>query len=265
MKVLIRGGGDLASAVAHKLFNSGFIVGIVELAKPLVIRRTVSFASAVNSTEITVEGVTAKCIASLDAFDQLTVGGYIGVTTLAESDIVKYWQPDVFIDATLSKKSVNYEVGYAPLIIGLGPEITAGKNADYVVETNRGHYLGSIIEKGKATPNNGVPGTIAGFTRERVHYSKARGTVEVIHDIGSIVKKGDVIAKVGAVSVHANIDGVVRGMISNGTLVPFDTKIADVDPRADVSYCTTISDKGRNIAGAVLEAIMRRYNCAGQL
>ncbi len=239
--------------------------GIVELAKPLVIRRTVSFAAAVVSAEITVEGVTAKHLISLDAFDQLTAGGYIGVTTLAESDVVKHWQPDVFIDATLSKKSVNYVVGYAPLVIGLGPEIIAGKNADYVIETNRGHYLGRIIESGKAAANSGIPGTIAGFTRERVHYSKARGAVEVLHDIGSIVKKGDVIAKVGHVSVHANIDGVVRGMIANGTVVPFGTKIADVDPRADVSYCETISDKGRNIAGAVLEAIMRRYNRAGQL
>ncbi len=264
MKVLIRGGGDLASAVAHKLFKSGFAVGIVELANPLVIRRTVSFATAVYSTEITVEGVTAKYLKSLADFNQLTSGGYIGVTTLAEQAVIAHWQPDVFIDATLSKKSVNYKLGYAPLIIGLGPEIVAGSNADYVIETNRGHYLGSIIEKGKAAPNNGVPGTIAGFSRERVHYSRARGAVEVISDIGSIVKKGDVIAKVGHVSVHANIDGVVRGMIANGTVVPFDTKIADVDPRADVSYCQTISDKGRNIAGAVLEAIMRRYNRAGQ-
>ncbi len=265
MKVLIRGGGDLASAIAHKLFKSGFIVGIVELPTPLVIRRTVSFASAVNSVEITVEGVTAKYLKSIEAFDQLKVGGYIGVTTLAERDVVAAWQPDVFIDATLSKKSVNYKLGYAPLIIGLGPEIIAGENADYVIETNRGHRLGSIIEKGKAAPNNGVPGTIAGFARERVHYSRARGAVEVLCDIGSIVKKGDVIAKVGHVSIHANIDGVVRGMIADGTVVSFNTKIADVDPRGDISYCKIISDKGRNIAGAVLEAIMRRYNCAGQL
>ncbi len=265
MKVLIRGGGDLASAVAHKLFMSGFVVLIAELAKPLVIRRTVSFATAVSKGQQIVEGVPAKRLDHLEQLSELTASNFVAVTVLAESDILTYWQPDVFIDATLSKREVDYKIGDVPLMIGLGPEIIAGKNADYVIETNRGHYLGSIIESGKAAPNNGIPGTIAGHTERRVHYSQAHGIVEVVCDIGSIVKTGDLIAKVGQTSLCAKLDGVVRGMIADGTVVPLNTKIADVDPRGDIAYCQTISDKGHTIAGAVLEAIMRRYNRAGQL
>ena len=49
----------------------------------------------------------------------------------------------------------------ANLTIALGPGFCAGKDVDYVVETKRGHKLGSIIEQGYAIENTGVPGIIA--------------------------------------------------------------------------------------------------------
>ena len=58
--VLIKGAGDLGTGVAWRLHKAGFSVVITELAYPLVVRRTVAFASAVYDDAITVEGVTAK-------------------------------------------------------------------------------------------------------------------------------------------------------------------------------------------------------------
>jgi xanthine dehydrogenase accessory factor len=57
--VLIRGGGDLASGVALRLYRAGMRLLITELPQPLVIRRLVSFAEAVYNEETTVEEVTA--------------------------------------------------------------------------------------------------------------------------------------------------------------------------------------------------------------
>ena len=37
-------------------------------------------------------------------------------------------------------------------------------------------------------------------------------------------------------------------------------KVADVDPRGAREICLTVSDKARAIGGAVLEAVMRKYN-----
>jgi xanthine dehydrogenase accessory factor len=56
--------------------------------------------------------------------------------------------------------------------------------------------------------------------------------------------------------VVANLAGLVRGMIQDGTYVFKGMKIADVDPRGLKVDCHTISDKARSIGGAVLEAIM---------
>ena len=47
MRVVVRGGGDLASGTVYKLFQCGFEVVILECEKPTSIRRYVSFSEAV--------------------------------------------------------------------------------------------------------------------------------------------------------------------------------------------------------------------------
>ena len=60
LRILIRGGGDLASGVAMRLYKAGFRVYITELPEPMVVRRAVSFAEAVFRGELTVEGISAR-------------------------------------------------------------------------------------------------------------------------------------------------------------------------------------------------------------
>ena len=60
-KVLIKGAGDLASGTAHRLWQAGFDVVMLELPQPLVVRRSVSFAAAVYGGSVSIEGVEARC------------------------------------------------------------------------------------------------------------------------------------------------------------------------------------------------------------
>jgi len=53
---------------------------------------------------------------------------------------------------------------------------------------------------------------------------------------------------------------VLRGLIASGSKVKAGLKIGDVDPRADVSACFTISDKALSVGGGVLEAILSWMN-----
>ena len=50
-------------------------------------------------------------------------------------------------------------------------------------------------------------------------------------------------------------DGILRGLIQQGTFVENQFKIGDVDPRDKKEYCFSISDKARAVSGGVLEAI----------
>ncbi len=52
--VVIKGGGDLATGIAHRLRKSGIYVVITELAQPTVIRRSIAFAQAVFTGEAAV-------------------------------------------------------------------------------------------------------------------------------------------------------------------------------------------------------------------
>ena len=60
MLVVIRGGGDLATGTALRLYRAKMQVVICETASPTSIRRTVCFSEAVRLGETTVEGVTAR-------------------------------------------------------------------------------------------------------------------------------------------------------------------------------------------------------------
>lgn len=60
MFVLMRGGGDIATGIALRLWRSGMDVCICEIPVPTAIRRTVCFSEAVRLGEVTVEDVTAR-------------------------------------------------------------------------------------------------------------------------------------------------------------------------------------------------------------
>src|SRR5512138_254347 len=60
--ILIKGAGEMATGVAHRLFRSGFRVCLTEILEPLAVRRAVSFCEAVFEKEKEVEGVTARLV-----------------------------------------------------------------------------------------------------------------------------------------------------------------------------------------------------------
>lgn len=254
--ILIRGGGDLASAVIHKLHRVGFRVVICDLAAPSCVRRTVSYCNAVYEREWEIEGVTARLADRLEDIETILQEGLVPVLTLPDRQVRDYLKPDVFIDATLSKKTPDYDLSWAPLVIGLGPAIEAGRHAHVVIETKRGHYLGRLIHEGQALANTGIPGNIEGIDKDRVLRAPREGITHNFHEIGDLVEAGDVILTVDDQPVTTVISGVVRGLIANGFPVRKGQKLGDVDPRGDDAYTRTISDKGRTIAGGVLEAIL---------
>ncbi len=257
----VKGAGELASGVACRLFQSNIKnIFMMETKAPLAVRREVSFCEAVHDGKIIVEGVEAIKIDSFDEIHHAWNENKIPVIVDPDWKSIKTLNPDVVVDAIIAKKNLGTSMSEAPLTIGLGPGFEAGKNVHIAVETNRGHNLGRIILKGCPEPNTGIPGSTNGFTHERVLRSPCAGTFRSDLDIGAVVKKGQAIANVNGNDVIAGIDGVLRGQIRNNTEVDIRLKIGDIDPRGEVEYCSTISEKARAIGGSVLEAVLSRYN-----
>lgn len=253
--VIIRGAGDIASGISHRLHRSGFKVVMLETDSPTVIRRTVSFAEAIFSESTEVEGIIAERANDIKDVWSIICHNKIPVLIDKSCDSIKVLQPFAVVDAILAKRNLGTHLKMAPIVIGCGPGFVAGNDVKAVVETKRGHDLGRVIFSGAAQPNTGVPGVIGGYGKERVMHSPAAGIYKIEKEIGDMVEVGDILGYVGETSVLATLSGVLRGQLKNGLVVPKGLKIADIDPRGNKEHCFSISDKARAIGGGVLEAI----------
>lgn len=263
MLILIRGAGDLASGVAHRLVRCGFSVIMTDTEQPTTVRCTVAFSRAIYCGETVLEGIRGRLAATPEEALALTRLGEVAVLVDPDLRCLDTLRPDAVVDAVIAKCNLGTTIHDAPVVIALGPGFTAGEDCHAVVETKRGHTLGSVIYHGSAIPNTGIPGNVGGYTSERILRAPCDGIFSPTVSIGSIVQKGDTTATVNGMPVLSNLDGVVRGLLPEGTPVTKGMKSGDVDPRGIRDYCYTISDKARAIAGGVLEAILHLYNQKG--
>ena len=255
--VLIRGGNDIASAVAHRLFATGYRVMILEAPQPLTVRRGMAYASAVYDGRMTLSGVTAEHALTLEqAFALLEARHVIPVLGSNDTGIIPAISPQVLVDARLRKKErSSSRIADAPLVIGLGPGFTAGIEAHLVIETNRGPNLGRVLTHGEAEPYNGQPVEIGGYGKARYLYAAREGIFRTSLDLGSRVERGQVVGEVAGDLVVAKIGGTIRGIVRDGLVVPAGTKLLDIDPRDTPAPLSELSQKAWIIADAVLTTI----------
>lgn len=261
-RVLIKGAGDLASGVAIRLWRAGFPVVMTEIARPLAVRRTVAFAQAVFDGECQVEEARARRCQAADV-DAVLAVGLLPVLVDSQAEAVNLLRPPVVVDAIMAKRNTGTRIDDAPLVVALGPGFAVGVDCHAVVETNRGHNLGRVLWRGSAEPDTGTPGELPGVGKQasRVLRAPAAGHVVGRVAIGEWVEAGAVVATVQAndgtdSEIVAPFAGVLRGLIHPSVEVRPGLKVGDLDPRADPSYCHTVSDKSLAIGGAVLEAVL---------
>lgn len=256
MLVVIRGAGDLATGIALRLRRAHIQIVMTEMERPTAIRRTVCFSQAVVHGETTVEDVTARRAETpMEALEVLKAGA-VPVLADPKGACIPALKPDAVVDAILAKRNLGTRITDAPVVIGVGPGFTAGEDCHAVVETMRGHYLGRVIHEGPAIPNTGIPGLIGGFAGERVLRAPADGVFRQLLDIGAQVKQGDIAATVSGEPMVCTLDGVLRGILADGTPVFKGMKAGDIDPRCKIEHCYCASDKALAVGGGVLEAIL---------
>lgn len=259
--ILIRGAGEMATGVACILYRANFRrILMLEVPSPLAIRRRVSFCEAIHEKATFVEGIEAVQVFGGSELEQVWAEEKIAVAVDPGGESICFYRPDLLVDATLAKRNLGISMADAPLVVALGPGFTAGRDCHVVVETNRGHDLGRLIRVGSAEADTGIPGDISGYRAERVLRAPAAGIFHAVRKIGDSVRAGDLVGTIGTAEVVAPIAGVLRGLIRPDSRVSAGLKIGDVDPRGEVGYCDTLSEKARTLGGSVLEAMLSAYN-----
>ncbi|HWQ61088.1 MAG TPA: selenium-dependent molybdenum cofactor biosynthesis protein YqeB, partial [Negativicutes bacterium] len=253
--IVVKGGGDIATGIAHRLFRSGFKVLVTELCQPTVVRRTVAFAEAVYNGETVVEGVRAVRTEPAAVAEAIR-SGVVPVVVDPGGEYLGRLDCLAVVDAILAKKNTGTRREDAAIVIGVGPGFAAPADVHAVVETMRGHDLGRVIYEGSAAANTGIPGEVGGYTTERVLRAAAAGVFVGRKTIGDYVEAGEVVGVVDGKPVLATIPGILRGLLHDWLHVTAGFKLGDIDPRCQQSHCYTISDKARSVGGGVLEAIL---------
>ena len=142
------------------------------------------------------------------------------------------------------------------LAIGLGPGFACGVNCDLAIETRPGK-AGQIIREGGADQPDGVSRRLGGHAGERFVRAECSGRWNTAIEIGTRVFKDFVVGHLGSAAVRAPFDGILRGIVRDGTEVPAGAKLLEIDARGRRAKWTGTDDRGRLIASAVAEAISR--------
>jgi xanthine dehydrogenase accessory factor len=263
--LVIRGGGDLASGTAYRLFRAGLHPIITELPQPLAVRRSVSFAESVYAGSVTVEGVKGRKARDLSHALKITRQDEIPVLVDPHAEILQELinqgiagRKIILVDARMKKSAENSERPTADLVIGLGPGFIAGENCDAAIETMRGHFLGRVLWQGAPEGDTGVPDTVAGRDNERVLRAPVDGILVALAELGDLLDKNQPVAQVSGMILRAPFQGVLRGLLRPGITVSRGLKIGDIDPRGDPRFFQMVSDKSLAVGGGVLEAILSR-------
>lgn len=271
--ILVRGGGELASATAHHLHGAGFRrILMLERRYPKAVRRSVCFSEAVFDGIKHVQGVTARLASDLSQVDFIHRLGDISVAVLPLEDVLGAWRPGVFVEAAMLHHNWGLTTSAAPVVIALGPGYAAGQDCHAVVDTFRGPQVGAVLEDTGEHLLAEPPADIMGYSRERVLKAARDGIFFTSRNIGEEVERGERVGTVVSVygvedyrrgvpvdssyAVKARIAGVLRGLLRDGVPVREDDKIGDVDPRGRTDDLDHISDKARRVAEGVHEALV---------
>jgi xanthine dehydrogenase accessory factor len=255
-RVLVLGGGDVGSAVAHLLFKRGARVLISERPGSPHARRGMAFTDALFDGQSVLEGVTARSVMDIQGVqDRWGEAQCIPVVTLAESLLTAAIQFDIVIDATMRRESVRTDLrALAPCCIGLGPGFTPGINCHIAIETQWGPAMGQVLRDRASAARAGGPRALDGVTRERFVPAPVAGTWRTTAMVGQPVVAGDVVGRLGERAIHAPITGHLRGLARDGVAVMAGQRIVEVDPRRSPEIAG-LGERPRAIAQGVLEAL----------
>jgi len=247
--VLVRGSGDVGSAVAVVLHRAGYGVAIHEVAAPSAPRRGMAFSDAVFDGACRLEDVLAQRVDDLGAL-AATVGAgeAIAVTTANLAEVLAALAPAVLVDARMRKRERD---------LRLGPNVVAGETTHLAIETQWGEALGTVLEAGATRELGGEPRSFDGHGRDRFVYAPAAGVLRTSASIAQPVRRGEVVATIGEHELRAPLDGILRGLTHDGVAVQERAKVVEVDPRGDVSKVTGLGERPRRIGEGVLAAIER--------
>ncbi len=253
---VILGTNEIASAVAVNLYRSGYFVVLSHDPLPPVIRRKMAFHDVLFDDPVTIAGVDAwRADNGLAILSRLGRSRGVIITELGLLDLIVLRTLDILVDARMQKYQVTPDLRrLARFTIGLGPGFTAGTNCEFAIETHPSKS-GRILQQGSTDTADRISRRLGGSGAERFVYSAVPGRWHTPLEIGTRIFKDFIVGHLGGDVIRAPFDGILRGVVRDGTEVPDGVKLLEVDPRGRKASWTGIDSRGKTIANAVTKAV----------
>ncbi len=254
--IVVLGTDDVASAVAQVLFVAGWPVVMARDNRIPVLRRGMAFDDALEFGGTELAGVQARGTCSmLGVVQLLQAGDVVPVTDIPPDDLLCLGLARGVVDARMRRHEQHADLRtVAGFSVGLGPGFAAGENVHLAIETAP-ELPTAIIRDGPTLPAHGRSHPIAGVGRERFGRARWDGTWLTPHAIGDAVAAGAVVGACAGTRLRAPMEGRLRGLVRDGSLVPAGAKLLEVDPRGDAGQWSGIPGRAARIAEVTLEAV----------
>ena len=248
--IMIKGAGEMASAVACSLYKAGFTrILMTELQRPLSISRQTCFSEAFFSFVKEIDGVKARSVKPLRPIIHSNwIDGYIAVLHDPTAETIAEVEPKIIIDARNIKTYPDTFMDDAEMVIGLGDGFTAGKNCHI--------HIPSAVWKtdGRDSVKHTDIVDIINIDDKCIIKSNIDGFFTTDLKIGTVVQKDAAIAFTNENSVKAPAKGIIRSILRNKTSIIADTKIAEIDTQGDM-VPAGIRSKWLPLAETVLRSV----------
>ena len=253
---VVLGTNEIASAVAVHLYRARYAVVLSHDPNPPVIRRKMAFHDVLFGESLEVDGVAGERVDNgVQLFNRLRDPDGVLVTGLGLLDLLAVRTVEVLIDARMQKHQITPDLRrLARLTVGLGPGFCTSTNCDVAIET-RPARIGTIVRHGWTEEADGVASPLGELGSERFVYSPAPGRWHTPVEIGSRVFRNFVLGHLSGVPMRAPRDGILRGIVRDGSEVPAGVKLLEIDSRGRDAQWTGIDRRGRAIAEATMRAI----------
>ena len=249
--IMIKGAGEMASAVACSLYKAGFTrILMTELQRPLSISRQNCFSEAFFSLTKEIDGVKARSVKPLRPIIHSNwIDGYIAVLHDPTAESIAEVEPKIIIDARNIKEKPDTSMEDAELVIGLGDVFTAGVNCHIAIPSSTWKTAEKDNVKHSKTAD-----TIS-IDNLNIIKSNLDGFFTTDHKIGDSIQKDEVLANINEVGVKAPVKGIIRSILRNKTAITAGTKIAEIDTQSS-AVAAGIREKWIPVAEQVLSEVL---------
>ena len=256
--LLIRGTGDVGSAVAVVLVRAGYGVALHDEPAPSATRRGMAFADAVFDGSALLAGMSARRVGTLADLADLWEAGEIPVAVSPFDDLLRAAGWRALVDARMRKRAMP-ERATRPCAAHdrARPEFRRRRHRRSRHRDELGRSAGrrarhrvAVASAGRASADRRhCPGTL-----------RLRAGRRPFRDIPADRRSRRAGRRGGddrRVPLQAPFAGVIRGLTHDGVDVARHTKVIEVDPRGDPAAAFGLGARPQRIAEGVLNALTR--------